>query len=392
MGSTAGAASTTTNPGAKAYGRPGRARRVILAAAVALVVIVAGYAVYGYEQSPHGATTLVIYTYSSLLGGGCGAAGSNVSNALAPFARAHDVTLEVECPEGTLANTLIAEKNAPVADLVIGLDEVSAPQAEAAGVLVPYTSPELANVSPALVAEISPDHAVTPYEWGYLGIDYCPAFSNATDGAVGSLTFPELASNASWARNLIVEDPTTDIVGEEFLLWEIQYYTQVLHQPWQPFWSSLASAPAPTSDSWDDAFAQFTCAPKAPQMVVSFLNDPAYSAYFGAPGALNSSASYWNGTAYGWKTIYSVGIVQGSHHLGLDREFVDWFLQGSLQSQLPTTEWEFPANGTVAVPSVYHWAMDPAEVHALNDGVTPAQIGANIDTWLTEWQETENAA
>jgi hypothetical protein len=36
--------------------------------------------------------------------------------------------------------------------------------------------------------------------------------------------------------------------------------------------------------------------------------------------------------------------------------------------------------------------MDPAEVHALNDGVTPAQIGANIDTWLTEWQETENAA
>jgi thiamine transport system substrate-binding protein len=373
---------------------------MLLVVAVALVVIVAAYATYGYENTQKGGTTLVIYTYSSLLGGGCNAqnSSSNLSEALAPFEQKYHVTLELECPAGTLASTLISEKNSPVADLVIGLDEVTTPQAEAAGVLVPYASPALADIPADLVNEVSPDHAVTPYEWGYLGIDYCQGFDNASGGAIAHLNLTELATNSTLARNLIVEDPTVDIVGEEFLLWESQFYSQVLHQDWKPWWSAVAPRMS-TVDSWDTGDLEYSCAPGTPQMFVSYLTDAAYATYtgvYGPSGSVNSTASWWGGTAYDWKTIYGVGIVRGTSHLTLDEEFINWFLGGTLQAQLPTLEWEYPANSTVtmspAAAAAYASALDPSTVHALNDGITPAEIAANLPNWLDEWQTTINDA
>jgi ABC-type thiamine transport system substrate-binding protein len=384
----AGSKGSTAVPNAALGRRPGSLWRWIAVSAVALVVLLGGYGVYVFSATSSPGTTLTIYTYSSLLGGGCGA---NASNALAPFAHAYGVTLRIECPQGTLASTLIQQKNAPGADLVIGLDEITATQADQNGTLIPYAPPALAEVSPQLVDEISPDHAVTPYEWGYLGIDVCAPFANATGGLADHLDFPEIAANTSWSRQLLVEDPATDITGEEFLAWEIEYYTQVLHEPWTGFWSAVAPHMT-TAPSWDDADAEFTCASGSPQLFASYLNDPAYAADSGSAGLYNSSASWWNGTAYGWKTIYGVGIVRGTHHLSLDEAFVNWFLGGSLQAELPTTEWEFPANQTVAVPAVFHWAMNSSLVRPLNDAIPPAQVVGQLTGWLEEWQRTVNAA
>ncbi|HEV8050600.1 MAG TPA: hypothetical protein VGP88_08410, partial [Thermoplasmata archaeon] len=98
-----------------------------------------------------------------------------------------------------------------------------------------------------------------------------------------------------------------------------------------------------------------------------------------------------NGTSYGWKTIYGVGIVHGTRHLALDQAFVDWFLSGTVQGEIPTNEWEYPANETVPLPSVYQSAIDPATITALNDQVTPSEIAADLPGWLSEWQTVENA-
>ena len=366
---------------------PGRLLRGLLAAGLGTLVVLAGYAVYVSEPA-RSEPTLVVYTYASLLGGNCGA---NTSAEFGPFERAHHVHLEFECPAGTLASTLIAQRGAPSADVVLGLDEITGPQADAAGVLVPYVPSGLANLAPGLVDEIAPDHAVTPYEWGYLGIDYCPAFDTASGGALQQLNLPEIAANGSWASNLIVEDPTVDIVGEEFLLWEIAYYTEVAHADWRPWWSAVA--PRMTSaDSWDTAFGLFSCRAGTPQMVVSFLNDPAYAAYYGAAGSLNSSVSWANGTAYGWKTIFGAGIVRGSAHLALDEALVDWMLDPTVQSAIPTTEWEYPANTTQSVPSEYSRAMNSSGVRTLNDAFGPATVAAELPDWLSAWQATVNAA
>ncbi|HYK93776.1 MAG TPA: hypothetical protein VEY07_07015, partial [Thermoplasmata archaeon] len=116
----------------------------------------------------------------------------------------------------------------------------------------------------------------------------------------------------------------------------------------------------------------------------------AAAAFGGTPNAFNSSVSWHNGTAYGWKTIYGLGIVSGSRHLTADQRFIDWFLSGEVQNQLPTTEWEYPANSTVTVPGVFDYALDPGSITALNDRLPPTTIASSLQGWLDDWQSLAN--
>jgi len=365
--------------------RPGRWGRALGPVAIATVVVLAGLGIYGYVSSTLGGTTLVIYTYPSLLGGASCGGSSAFSSVFGDFASAHHVRVVVECPAGTLVNTLLEQSDAPAADLVIGLDEITTPQAEQHHLLVPYAPPELADVPSALIPELSPDLAAVPYEYGYLSIDYSSAFFNETGGAVASATLPDLVNNTSWADQLVVEDPTVDITGEEFLVWEIEYYENVLHQDWTMFWKDPHAGLLHLAPDWGTAFGLFMDAPGQNQMVVSYSTDPAYATYYGEAGAFNSTGSWWHGTQYAWKTIYGIGIVNGTRHLGLDQEFEEWFLSGAVQSQIPTTEWEYPANETVALPPSFSSAIPPSSIVALNDETTPAAIANSLPGWIDAW-------
>ena len=363
--------------------RPGQAGRLLVVVALAAGLVLAGVGTFEFVQSEFGGTTLVILTYPSLFNGYCGGVPA-FGTVFGTFASAHGIRIDVECPAGTLYSALVNQSGAPAADLVIGLDEITAPQADAAHLLIPYAPPALANVSPTLVDEIAPDHSVVPYESGYLAIDYNASFYAATSGAVAHLSLPEVDQNASWARNLLVEDPAEDITGEEFLVWEIEYYTNVLHQEWTDFWTGAPAHTPPLSDSWSDAFDLFSSG--ADQMVVSYATDPAYAAYFGEAGAYNSTVSWWNGTEYGWRSVYGIGIVNGTRHLGLAEEFENWFLSGTVQSEIPTNEWEYPANETVPLPPVFADALPPGPIVALNNYTTPSEVGASISAWVSTWE------
>ncbi len=361
--------------------RPGGAGRVVVAVALASGLLLAGIGTFDFVQSEFGGTTLVVLTYPSLFGGNCGGTPA-FSSVFGAFAAAHGVRVVVECPAGTLYSSLVNQSGAPVADVVVGLDEITAPEAEAAHLLVPYAPPGLAEIPNSLVNAISPDHAVVPYEYGYLALDVNASFERANPG-LQEPTFPAIASNASWARNLLVEDPEEDITGEEFLVWQIEYYEQVLHRNWTTFWTEMPSGAPPLSDSWGDAFSEFQAG--VDQMVVSYSTDPAYAAANGEAGAFNSTVSWRNGTAYGWETVYGVGIVNGTRHLALAEEFENWMLSGTVQDEIPTNEWEYPANSTVPLPPVFSYAIDPASIVPLNAGTTPATVGRELPGWLETW-------
>ena len=374
--------------------RPGRLGTAFLAVAVALVVVIASFATYEYYASgeARAGTTLVVYTYSSLFSGNCGGGAANLSMLLGEFESAHGVTVDLVCPSGNLVSALAspAAYGLPAADLVVGLDEVTAPQAEALGLLMPYSPPELANIPPWLVTELSPDHGVVPYEFGLLAVDYESSFWNATGGAVATATLPDFVQNASWAAQLVTENPVYDITGEEFLAWQIEYYENVLHENWQGFWHRFFSEahPNPAPD-WSTAFGEFGSPAGQNELVVSYSTDPAYAAATGEAGQFNSTVSWWNGTAYGWRTIYGVGVVEGSRHVALAEALEDWILGGRFQSYIPENEWEYPSNETVALPSVFSASVDPSTVVALNNATTPQAVATNLTEpggWIDTWQ------
>jgi thiamine transport system substrate-binding protein len=362
--------------------------RLVVAATVALLLVLAGYATYAYVLYPGrtGATTIVVYSYPSLLGG---CAGNVTTGLLHDFTAETGIGVDLECPAGTLISTLLAEKNSPRADVVVGLDEVTAPEAEANGLLVPYVPPGFVHVNGSLAADLSTDHAVTPYEWGYLAFDYNLSFDAATHGAVRTAGFENYSANASWASALMVEDPTVDITGEEFLLWEIAYFSQVAHAPWQTWWQAVDPHVRVAPD-WTDAYDAFSTPPNNPGVIVSYSVDPATQAFYGEPPTFNSTVAWSAGVAYGWKTVYGLGIVHGSPHMAADEAFINWFLSGEVQQQIPTNEWEYPANATIARPGVFNYSVDPARIVPLNGALPPATIVTSLATWLDDWQSIAN--
>jgi thiamine transport system substrate-binding protein len=371
--------------------RPGRLGRALLAIALALVLGIAAYGTYEFVSSlaPGGEPTLVIYTYPSLFGGAdCGAPA--FSTVFGTFEAAHHVRIEVECPAGTLLSTLLEQRGSTGADLVIGLDELTTPTAEADHLLVPYRPAAVANVPSSLVAELSPDFGAVPYEYGYLAIDYNASFAARTGGAIANSSFVNFTTNATWAKGLLTENPEFDITGEEFLAWQIEFYETVLHENWTAFWRSVWSEglPVPALD-WGTAFGEFSATSGNPPMVVSYSTDPAYAAANGEAGSFNSTVSRWNGTDYGWRTIYGIGIVNGSREIPLDEAFEDWFLNGTVQSEIPENEWEYPANATVPLPSVFDASIDPSTIVPLNDAVSPSAIAADLPGWIAQWVELE---
>jgi len=361
--------------------------------AIALVVVVASFGAYEYYASgaASGGTVLVVYTYQALFSGNCGGGAPNLTMLLGEFEKAEGVKVQLECPTGNLVSALEspAEYGLPAADLVVGLDEITAPEADSLGLLENYTPPELASVPPWIVSELDPSHGVVPYEYGFLGVDYTSNFLNQTQGEVANATFPEFVDNASWAAQLLTENPVLDITGEEFLVWQIEYYESVLHRPWQEFWQRFFAGPHPIPvTDWGTGFGEFDTPLGQNQLFVSYATDAAYAAVWGGP-VKNSTVSWWNGTAYGWRTIYGVGVVHGSRHSSLAEALERFILQGTFQSYLPENEWEYPANDTVAVPSAFSATIDPATVVALNNDTQPSWVAANLTApggWLDTWE------
>lgn len=354
----------------------------LIGIAVALVVVIAGFSLYFVMNSTHSSNnTIVIYTYGSFL-----ADGSNKTQAynqvFSPFEKEYGVSIKVEVPTDGILATLEAQKKNPQADIVIGLTNINGIQAVSDGLLVKYSSPADRYINSTLLQEMGyAAQYMTPYEYSYLGIDY--NHTNFPDG-VFSPTFQDLL-NPENASNLIMESPATSSTGEGFLLWEIAYYQYILHENWTGWWSSIKSyASSNLYSSWSSAFTKFESSPKSAFMV-SYLTDPSYNVYFGYGNYTGSTVTLYNGTEYGWRTIYNIAIVNGTGQTSLDEKFINYFLSGNVQSVLPTNEWMYPANMTVPLPSVFSANMNQSGIIPLNQYINAEMIQANIQTWITEW-------
>jgi thiamine transport system substrate-binding protein len=358
-----------------------------LAMVIAAVVVVAGFGTFYYltiqaSACVGGPHTLVVATYPSFLDSGLDPAATRA----AVFGGFENMTHSRVCVEyvsGDLVKALESSSSARP-DVVIGLDELTASPVDAAGLLIPYTPPELAQVPASLVAALAPDHSVVPYEYGFIGLDYNVSWDGAHGRPFSSGNYlANIAANSSVAAQFLYEVPP-DITGEEFLAMQIAFSTEVLHQNWTTFWKTVGPV-APSATDWGTGDAEFSAGTYA--SFVSYTTDPAYGAYFGPAGAMNTSVLRYGGLNYSWESIYGAGIVKGGvHNLTLAEGFEDWLLSGPVQSLLPTNEWEYPANATVPSPGVFNWSVPPASIVPLNS-FEPANVtAASLPGWIVEWQ------
>jgi thiamine transport system substrate-binding protein len=381
-----------TDPGtgkgaATASARRGARRLPWLVPVVAAVVVVAGFGAYFYvattaSRCVGGPHSLVVETYDSLFDSGPDPAAARAA-VFGGFENATHSRVCVEYETGDLATSLLGSRGS-LPDVVVGLDELTAPRVDASGLLVPYAPPELADVPAALVSSLAPDHSVVPYEYGFIGLDYNVTYNAAHGSPFSTGDFLNaIESNRSLASQFLYEVPP-DITGEEFLVMQIAFSLEVLHVNWTTFWHTVGPL-APSTTDWGTGFSEFSAGTYA--SFVSYTTDPAYDAYFGPAGALNTSVLRYDGANYSWESIYGVGIVRGGvHNLTLAERFENWLLSGPAQREVPLNEWEYPANDTTALPGAFNWSVPPDTLTPLNTFEPVNTTATNLPGWILEWQ------
>ncbi|MBN1330694.1 MAG: thiamine ABC transporter substrate-binding protein [Candidatus Heimdallarchaeota archaeon] len=337
--------------------------------------------------NPNADTELVIYTHDSFMAWGDPDEYDFVMNqTFYNFGLLHDVSVIVQVFSGMVdaLNVLISQKNAPQADVVIGLDNTMVDRAKNEGILLPLSSEiNLENISSDLVTALDPEKYLLPIDYSLIALVFDTAYiTGVIYPEITTLNFTTLLS--TFGEDLALQDPTQSATGLNFLLYQIIFYEEVLGKNWQDWWElarDVVSIDKSWSDSWDRVFTT-----KNRHIMVSYATDPAYNAFFGY-GTEKNAALIHNGTdEYGWLQIEGIGVINGTSDEALAMEYVKYALSLEVQNFTATNNWMFPSNTKVVLPTCYDYAITTEGVIILNNLVSSAYISANFLSWLNTWE------
>ena len=311
---------------------------------------------------------IVVYTYDSFVSWGPAAALKEA------FSEKYDCDVEYVTAGGGKAtlSRLIAERDAgaTTADLFMAeLNDV--PRIAKYDLFLPVTADDIPNLASVPTDLLSAGlSGFVPYEYGYITLTYdSQAFLTQSPPA----TLEDLIDPA-YAGKLICEDPRTSSTGFSFLLWTIAHFGE---DGYLDFWRSIHNSLLTITQGWGEAWSLLTHG-EAPLMV-SFSTDTAYAAMSGDPLRYRAYAP----GGEGYRTVYGIGIVKGTHNEKLAEEFIDLLLSKSIQELLPKTEVMFPVNTSAILPPAFQkYAIVPQTSLSLPLDV----VGKKMDEWLHAWE------
>ncbi|QDA31588.1 thiamine ABC transporter substrate-binding protein [Thermococcus indicus] len=268
---------------------------------------------------------------------------------------------------GEVLNRLILEKDNPQADVVVGIDNSYLAKAIDAGVLEPY-KPANADVIPDWIVEkFDPTYHLTPYDYGFIAINYRKDMVQNPPTSLEDLTKPE------WKGKLIIEDPRTSSPGMAFLLWTIAVYGD----DWLYYWEKLKENDVQIVKGWSEAWGAFSEGEYP--LVLSYATSPAATVYY--DNNTNVGAVAFREGNY--LQIEGAGIVKGARNRELAEKFIEFLISAEAQEKLPLNQWMYPVNGDVELPEVFQYAVKVDKPVAIDS----REIETNYETWLTQWTQ-----
>ncbi|PJF47725.1 MAG: thiamine ABC transporter substrate-binding protein [Candidatus Thermofonsia Clade 3 bacterium] len=318
--------------------------------------------------------TLTIMTHDSF---------SASEDVIAEFERTNNAKVVIlkSGDAGSTLNKAILSKDAPLADVIYGVDNTFLGRALAADIVEPYNSPALADIPDRF--KLDPQNRMLPVDYGHVIINYDKAYLQekglAPPTSLRELTEPQ------WKGKLVVQNPATSSPGLAFLLATIAAFPEGSAYDWKQFWRDLRANDVYVSPDWSDAYyAQFSgSSGKGPRpLVVSYATSPAAEVFFSEGKLEEPPTGNLEGTAF--EQIEFVGILKGAKNRDLAEKWVDFMLSRRFQEDIPLQMFVYPVAQTAKWPEVFvKFGQPPAQAFSL----TPEQIDQGRDQWIETWTQ-----
>lgn len=280
---------------------------------------------------------------------------------------------------GAVLNKAILTRDAPLADLLFGVDNTFLSRALEGDIFDPYESPALSEIPDEYRLDTS--NRALPVDYGDVCINYDKAYfagkNLAVPQSLEDLTKPE------YEGLLVVENPATSSTGLAFLLATIAHFGD----SFTDYWQALKDNGAVVVDGWETAYyTNFSASTgQGPQpMVVSYGSSPAAEVIFAEKKPDDAPTASIIGPDTCFRQIEFVGILKGTQHRALAERFVDFMLSKQFQEDMPLQMFVYPVNPAAALPEEFtKYAQAPEQTAFL----PPEEIAANRDQWIQAWTD-----
>jgi thiamine transport system substrate-binding protein len=325
------------------------------------------------SASPAGPSELVVMTHDAF---------AVSDDVLAQFEQQHSVTVRVlrAGDAGQLVNQAILARDAPLADVLYGVDNTFLSRALDAGIFEAYQSAELSKVPAEFL--VDPQHRVTPIDYGDVCLNYDTSAFGAQNPPPATI---DALTDSRYRDQLVVENPATSSPGLAFVLATTVRFGDSGSFTWQDYWGQLRANGVLVSDNWEDAYYnQFSGAASTGNrpIVVSYATSPAAEIVGAAsPPANPPTANIDDGC---FRQVEFAAVLAGGRPAAksLAHAWIDFMLSRTFQDDIPLQMYVYPVDPAATIPDVFNQtqasASQPIELPY-------DQIGQVRDQVIQEW-------
>ena len=280
---------------------------------------------------------------------------------------------------GAVLNKAILTKDAPLADVLFGVDNTFLSRALEGDIFETYESPALSNIPEEFKLDSS--NRALPVDYGDVCINYDKAYF--TDN---NLTVPQSLEDLTkpeYEGLLVAENPATSSTGLAFLLATVAHFGDSFTE----YWQGLKDNGVVIVDGWETAYyTNFSgSSGRGPQpLVVSYGTSPAAEVIFAETPLSDAPTASILGPDTCFRQIEFVGILKGTEQRALAEKFVDFMLSKQFQEDVPLQMFVYPVLPDAALPEEFtQYAQAPRQTATL----PPEEIAANRDRWIQAWTD-----
>lgn len=291
----------------------------------------------------------------------------------------HTIEIVKSGDAGEMVNKAVLAKDAPLADVLYGVDNTFLSRALENDIFIPYESPALANIREDL--RLDPENRALPVDFGDVCLNYDKAALNEA-GLAPPQSLADLAAPA-YADLTVVQNPATSSPGLAFLLATIEQFGE---EGYLDYWQQLEDNGVLITNGWSEAYyGEFSAASEGTRpIVVSYASSPPAEVYFAEEELLEAPTAAVTAPGTCFRQVEFVGILRGTEQEAAAQQLVDFMLGQTFQEDMPLHMFVYPAHTEATLPAVFAefgaTAQEPATM-------AYERIATNRESWVEAWSE-----